>query len=202
MNQIRKEVDKLLAEGVHPKEIQRQLLEGLKEIGKKYESGECFIGDLIVSGMMMKEILSMDQMKTLLYEVDKTYTGKVILGTVSEDIHDIGKDIMKEFLSAEGFEVLDLGVDVSPEKFLEAIRTFKPDIVGISFILTTCLNNVFKTISAIENSGLRDSLKIIVGGAAISKKYSAIKGADAYTDDAYEGLKICETWMLSKQLQS
>ncbi len=189
------EVKKMLNEGVSPKEIYQSMLDGLYEIGKKYEAGESFIGDLIVSGMLMKEVLSIDEMKT--YNTNKytTYKGRILMGTVSEDIHDIGKDIMIEMLTAEGFKVMDLGVDVRPEKYVEAIIAFKPHIVGISCVLTTSINYIFETIKAIEKSGHRDSLKIIVGGAVINKKCYRIGNADATTNDAYEGLHICENWI-------
>lgn len=199
VNEAKSEVEYMLSQGVAPIEIQKQMLVGLYEIGKKYESGDCFIGDLIVSGMLMKEILALEEMKTSLVTGEKGYTGKVILGTVSDDIHDIGKDIMMEMLESEGFEILDLGVDVSPEKFVEGVNSFKPDIVGISCILTTSINYVFETIKAIEKTDLRNDIKVIVGGAAINKKYFNVDIADALTNDAYEGLNICKNWILEKR---
>lgn len=197
-NSAKSEVTKMLNNNISPKEIQEQLFIGMKEIGLMYESGEYFIGDLIVSGMMIKEILALDEMKyQLSTSNDKKYIGKVILGTVSEDIHDIGKNIIFEMLEAEGFQVLDLGVDVSPEKFVEAIISFEPDIVGISCLLATCIDSIFTTIKKIEKHNLRDNVKIIVGGT-INKKYINMDTADALTNDAYEGLKICKTWVTEK----
>ncbi|NTW71517.1 MAG: cobalamin-binding protein [Eubacteriaceae bacterium] len=195
VNLAKTEARKMLSEGVSQKDIHQLMLEGLNEIGKKYEAGECFIGDLIVSGMLMKDILSMDEMKTYNPNENKKFKGRILMGTVSDDIHDIGKDIMLEMFTAEGIEVMDLGVDVKPEKFVEAIQVFKPHIVGISCVLTTSINYIFETIKAIEMSGARESLKIIVGGAAINKKYYSIDHADAVTNDAYEGLHICENWL-------
>lgn len=195
VNKAKTEAKRLLDEGFSQKDIHQNMLDALYKIGKKYEVGECFIGDLIVSGMLMKDILAMDEMKTYNTDDNKMFNGRILMGTVYGDIHDIGKDIMDEMFTAEGFEIMDIGIDVKPQKFVEAIISFKPNIVGISCILTTSINYIFETIKAIEKSGLRDSLKIIVGGAAINKKYFSIDIADAITNDAYEGLHICENWI-------
>ncbi|NLL19675.1 MAG: cobalamin-binding protein [Clostridia bacterium] len=194
VNSAKAEVKRLLEQNVHQTEVFQMLLEGLAEIGKKYEAGEFYIGDLIVAGMLMKDILSMEEMKSMEKEQPKIQ-GKVVIGTVLEDIHDIGKGIIADMLAAIGFEVIDLGVDVSPERFAEAVLEHKPQIVGISCVLTTAINNIFTTIKAIEQTGLRHNLKIIVGGAALDNRYFSIKEADAFTNDAYEGVQICEDWM-------
>ncbi len=194
VNSAKAEVKRLLEQNVHQTEVFQMLLEGLAEIGKKYEAGEFYIGDLIVAGMLMKDILSMEEMKSMEREQPKIQ-GKVVIGTVLEDIHDIGKGIIADMLAAIGFEVIDLGVDVSPERFAEAVLEHKPQIVGISCVLTTAINNIFTTIKAIEQTGLRHNLKIIVGGAALDNRYFSIKEADAFTNDAYEGVQICEDWM-------
>ena len=194
VNSAKAEVKRLLEQNVHQTEVFQMLLEGLAEIGKKYEAGEFYIGDLIVAGMLMKDILSMEEMKSMEREQPKIQ-GKVVIGTVLEDIHDIGKGIIADMLAAIGFEVIDLGVDVSPERFAEAVLEHKPQIVGISCVLTTAINNIFTTIKAIEQTGLRHKLKIIVGGAALDNRYFSIKEADAFTNDAYEGVQICEDWM-------
>lgn len=199
INLAKQEVERMLADAISPEEIQKQLLLGLYEVGKKYEAGEFYIGDLIVAGMLMKEILSIDKMKSINETQRKDFNGKVLIGTVSTDIHDIGKDILIQLLLSKGFEVCDLGVDVPPEKFVEGIREFSPDIVGISCILTTSVDFVSKTINSIVEAGLRDQVKVILGGAAISKKYYKTDDADAITNDAYEGLKICEQWMTEIQ---
>lgn len=194
VNSAKAEVKRLLEQNVHQTEVFQMLLDGLAEIGKKYEAGEFYIGDLIVAGMLMKDILSMEEMKSMEKEQPKIQ-GKVVIGTVLEDIHDIGKGIIADMLAAIGFEVIDLGVDVSPERFAEAVLEHKPQIVGISCVLTTAINNIFTTIKAIEQTGLRHNLKIIVGGAALDNRYFSIKEADAFTNDAYEGVQICEDWM-------
>jgi len=198
VNEVQEEVQKMLDNDVDPKEIEKQLLEGLKEVGRKYENGEYFIGDLVVSGIMMKEIFATEKMKSYLKTAEKNYNGKIVLGTVSDDIHDIGKDIMFEMFTSAGFEVIDLGVDVPTEEFIRAIVSLQPDIVGISCILTTCIDNIQATIDGIEQKGLRDHIKIIVGGTAIHKKYGSMIRADAFTNDAQEGLRICESWMKEK----
>lgn len=194
----KREVDYLLSKDTKPEEIQRQMFLGLVEVGKKYELGEYFIGDLIVAGMLMKEILSLEKMKDNSDAQDHKPQGKVLMGTVSDDIHDIGKDIFKQLLVSNGFEVIDLGVDVSLSRFIEAIKKHKPDIVGLSCILTTAINHIFDTIKGIEDAGLRNDVKIIVGGAVVNKKYFTIDCADAFTNDAYEGLTICREMLKSK----
>lgn len=170
VNNAKLTVKQLLKINVSQKEIFQMLLEGLAEVGRKYETGQYYIGDLIVSGMLMKDTLSIEEMKCVETKLPKN-KGKVVIGTVLEDIHDIGKGIVADMLRAIGFEVIDLGVDVSPERFAEAVLEHKPDIVGISCVLTAVAGNIFKTIKAIEQTGLRHQLKIIVGGAALDKRY-------------------------------
>jgi len=194
INNVKEEVNKLLSIGTNQKEIFQGLLKGLDGIGKKYELGEYYIGELIVAGMLMKDILAMEGMKGTDF-LPPVNRGKFLVGTVLEDIHDIGKGIMIDMLTAMGFEVVDLGVDVSPDKFAEGVLRHRPHIVGISCVLTVAVENIFKTIKAIEQTGLRESLKIIVGGAALDKRYFSIESADAFTNDAYEGIQICEKWI-------
>ncbi len=194
LNNAKIEVQRLLKSNTSHKEVFQLLLAGLDEVGKKYKEGEYYIGDLIVSGMLMKDILSMEEMKNLNLDPPAS-KGKIVIGTVLEDIHDIGKSIMVDMLSALGFEVIDLGVDVSPEQFAKAVLEYRPHILGISCVLTVAINNIFVTIRAIEETGLRDELKIIVGGAALDKRYFSVREADALTNDAYEGVQICKEWM-------
>lgn len=195
INSAKEEVEKMLSQKIEPREIRNQIFLGLTEVGRKYEKGEYYIGDLIVSGMLVKEVLALDEMKDSSCDNDPQYKGRILIGTVCDDIHDIGKDIMTELLASEGFEVINLGVDVPPQKFVEGILKYNPDILGLSCTMTTSIDYLFKTIDVIKEAGLRDNLKIIIGGTAISKKYFNNNLADEIVNDAYEGLKTCQEWV-------
>lgn len=195
VNSAKEEVERMLSQKVEPREIRNQIFSGLTEVGRKYERGEYFIGDLIVSGMLVKEVLALEEMKDSACVNDPQYKGKILIGTVCDDIHDIGKDIMIELLASEGFEVKDLGVDVPPQKFVEGVLQYNPDILGLSCTMTTSIDYLLKTINVLREAGLRDNLKIIIGGTAISKKYVNISLADEIVNDAYAGLKVCQEWM-------
>jgi methylmalonyl-CoA mutase cobalamin-binding domain/chain len=120
--------------------------------------------------------------------------GKVLLGTVKGDLHDIGKNIVAMLLGAAGFEVIDLGVDVPAEKFVEAVRTYKPKILGLSALLTTTMLEMENVIRALEKAGLRKQVKVIIGGAPVTKEYAKKIGADAHAPDAVAGVNICKEW--------
>jgi 5-methyltetrahydrofolate--homocysteine methyltransferase len=180
--------------GVTPYEaIMEGMAKGMEIVGEKYEAGEYFLAELIMAGETMKEGLSVLQpyMKT----GDMKHIGKVVIGTVEGDLHDIGKNVVITLLTASGFEVIDLGVDVPAEKFVEAVKQYKPDIVAMSALLTTTMVNMAKVIKALEQAGLRDKVKIIVGGAPLTEEYAKQIGADAYGRDAVEGVNICKRWV-------
>lgn len=166
---------------------------GMEIVGKKYENGEYFLAELIMAGETMKE--GMKIIKPYLKSSDLKRTGKVVIGTVRGDLHDIGKNLVIMLLEGSGFSVIDLGVDVQPEKFVEAVREHEPDIVGISALLTTTMMEMEKVISALKNAGLRNKVKIIVGGAPVTKEFAEMIGADAAARDAVEGAAICKSWM-------
>jgi corrinoid protein of di/trimethylamine methyltransferase len=183
--------------GVTPYEaIMEGMAKGMEVVGQKYEAGEYFLAELIMAGETMKEGLSVLQpyMKT----GDMKHIGKVVIGTVEGDLHDIGKNVVITLLTASGFEVIDLGVDVPAEKFVEAVKQYKPDIVAMSALLTTTMVNMAKVIKALEQAGLRDKVKIIVGGAPLTEEYAKQIGADAYGRDAVEGVNICKKWVSKK----
>jgi methanogenic corrinoid protein MtbC1 len=121
--------------------------------------------------------------------------GKVLIGTVAGDIHDIGKNIVTFMLDVNGFEVLDLGVDVPAEKFLDAIREFKPQVVGLSGFLTLAFDTMKETIDAIQDAGLRDDVKIMIGGGQVNEEISAYAGADAFGKDAMSGVSLAKKWV-------
>ena len=191
---VKRAAREALEAGVTPYEaIMEGMAKGMEVVGQKYEAGEYFLAELIMAGETMKEGLSVLQpyMKT----GDMKHIGKVVIGTVEGDLHDIGKNVVITLLTASGFEVIDLGVDVPAEKFVEAVKQYKPDIVAMSALLTTTMVNMAKVIKALEQAGLRDKVKIIVGGAPLTEEYAKQIGADAYGRDAVEGVNICKKWV-------
>jgi len=160
----------------------------MSELGQRFEDGDAFIPDLMFAGMLMNQIV--DLLEPLMKnEVVDPNQKTLLIGTVKNDIHDIGKNITTMIFQGAGFKVVDLGVDVPPEKFVEAIREYKPVVVGMSLLLTTCYQSVFDTIEAIKNAGLRDSVKICVGGAAASQLLADKAGCDYYGATAVDTLR-------------
>ncbi len=158
------------------------LATGIAEVGRRFKMDEYFLPEVMMSAKCMQEAL--DRLKPLILAEKGKEVGTVIIGTVQGDLHDIGKKIVAMMLEAAGFTVHDLGVSVPPEKFIEAIREFKPQIVGFSALLTTTMNMQWETLKAITAEGLREDVKIFVGGAPINQAWCDKIGADAYTMDA------------------
>jgi 5-methyltetrahydrofolate--homocysteine methyltransferase len=125
----------------------------------------------------------------------KKKLGKIVIGTAKSDMHDIGKNIVRFFLEAEGFEVIDLGVDVSPEKFVEAVKIEKPDILAISALITLTMEEVSNTIKSLEIAGIRNDVKVIIGGATFTQEFADDIGADAFAINAIDGVKKCKRWV-------
>jgi len=166
---------------------------GMEIVGEKYERNEYFLAELIMAGEVMKE--GMKVLEPYLRGSEMRKIGKVVIGTVRGDLHDIGKNIVATLLSAAGFEVIDLGVDVSPEKFVEAVKEHNPDIIGMSALLTTTMIEMENVIKALKEAGLRDRVKVIIGGAPITREFAEKIGADAAARDAVEGVNICKSWV-------
>ena len=156
-------------------------------IGKRFEEGRYFVSDLIMAGEILKQI--MDIVKPLIGEKAGEAKGKVVIGTVEGDVHDIGKNIVIALLEAEGFEVIDLGVDQPPEAFVNAIKEHNPDVVGLSGLLTEAIESMKKTVEAIKEAGLRDKVKIIIGGGRTDEEAKEYVGADDWADDAAVGVR-------------
>jgi 5-methyltetrahydrofolate--homocysteine methyltransferase len=191
---IRDLVKDALMRGVRPYEVfTKGMVKGITIVGEKYESGEYFLTELVGAGEIMKE--GMEEISPLLTSKDVRPVGKVVIGTVAGDLHDIGKDIVKMLLSSVGFVVHDLGVDVSAEKFVDEVRRTEADIVAMSALLTTTMNSMKVTIEEVRKAGLRGKVKIIVGGAPITEEFSREIGADAAATDAGHGVRICKAWM-------
>lgn len=166
---------------------------GMEVVGEKYERNEYFLAELIMAGETMKE--GMAVLGPHLRAGDMKALGKVVIGTVRGDLHDIGKNVVVTLLRSAGFEVIDLEVDVPAEKFIEAVREEKPDILALSALLTTTMLEMETTIKALQKAGLRKKVKVIIGGAPITNEYAKRIGADAAARDAVEGVNTCKAWM-------
>jgi 5-methyltetrahydrofolate--homocysteine methyltransferase len=181
-----------LDEGVAATEILNDgLVSGMDEVGAMMESGEMFIPEVLRSAKAMGAAVEI--LKPLLGEDEISASGKVVMGTVKGDLHDIGKNLVSMMLQSSGFEVFDLGVDVSPEQFVAAIKENDPDVVGFSALLTTTMEMMQKTMDAVVESGYRDQLKIIIGGAPVTQKFADEIGADGYAPDAGSAIKLAKS---------
>lgn len=161
-------------------------------VGDKFEKGEYFLSELLLGGEIFKGI--MELALPMIKEGEGKKIGKMVLGTVKEDIHNIGKDIFKAFAEAAGFEVIDIGVDVPVEKFVDAVKENKPDLVGMSCLITAGISSMKKTIEAIKQAGLTEP-KIIIGGGRVDEEVKEFTGADAWADDAAKGVRLCKELM-------
>ncbi len=186
--------EEALNKGISPtKVITNGLVKGLAIVGEKFEAKEYFIPELIVIGEYVKKVMKI--LKPHMKKTEMVKIGKVVIGTVQGDLHDIGKNLLKIFLEADGFEVIDLGNDTPKEKFVEIVRKEKPLIVGMSALTTFTMQEMEKIIEALKEAGFRNQVKIIIGGAPITKKFAEMIGADDYARDVIEGVKICKRWM-------
>ncbi len=177
--------------GVPANEIlQKGLIAGMDIVGEKMETGDMFIPEVLMSARAMS--ISVEILKPLLAAGEGASAGKVVIGTVKGDLHDIGKNLVVMMMESAGFEVIDLGVDVDPAKFVAAIKENKPNIVGLSALLTTTMPMMRKSIESIEESGLREGLKIIVGGAPVNQAFADEIGADGYAADAGSASKMAK----------
>jgi len=174
--------------GGDPNELLNICRNAMGEIGSRFEKGEYFLSELILGGEIFRSIMEF----TLphLKEDESQKLGKIVLGTVKDDIHNIGKDIFKAFVEAAGFEVIDIGVDVPVEKFVEAVKTNNPDIIGMSCLITAGISSMKKTIEAIKEAGVTGA-KIIIGGGRVDENVRQLVGADAWADDAAKGVRLC-----------
>lgn len=166
--------------------------EGMEEVGRLFEEGEYFVGDLIYAGEIMTQ--AVDILKPALAEGEGGNLGKMILCTVKEDLHDIGKNIVKSLLEAGGFEVLDLGVDTPAEKIVETAKAEGIKIIALSGVLTLALDSMKETVEAFESAGMRDSVKIIVGGAPVNENAFKNISADAWSSSPQKTVSICRDW--------
>lgn len=166
------------------------LIPAMEEVGRLFEEGEYFVPEMLISARAMQACLGI--LKPLLVDADIKPVGKVAIGTVKGDLHDIGKNLVAMMLEGGGFEITDLGTDVSPEKYIEAIQREEVDIVGMSALLTTTMPNMVTTINAISEAGLREKVKIIIGGAPVTADYADQIGADGFAPDASQAVSLAK----------
>jgi methanogenic corrinoid protein MtbC1 len=186
-------VKDLVNQGVDPLNILDDARLAMEAVGKRFEKCEYFIPDLMMAGEILKEIS--DIVKPLIEGgQSKAKKGKVLIGTVAGDIHDIGKDIVTFMLDVSGYDVLDIGVDVPADTFVEKIREFKPQVVGLSGFLTLAFDSMKKTIETLKEAGLRDNLKVMIGGGQMDDEVRKYAGADAYGKDAVAAVNLCKEW--------
>ena len=187
-------VEDRLSAGEDPLKILDDAKRALEIVGKRFSDCEYFIPDLVYSGEILKQIT--DKVKPKLTKAAAAKRlGKVVVGTVAGDIHDIGKDIVVFMLDVNGFEVFDLGIDVPAEKFVESIKKTGSKVVGMSGFLTLAFQSMKDTIEAIKKAGLRNEVKIMIGGGQIDEQVKGFTGADAYGKDAMEAVKLAKGWL-------
>ena len=187
-------VKQALNENIVPKTILEEgLIRGMSIIGKKFKKNEVYVPEVLIAARAMHAGMGILQPK--LTETGVKKIGTVAIGTVKGDLHDIGKNLVKMMLEGAGFEVIDLGIDVSIDKFVEAITKYQPDILGMSALLTTTMIQIQEVIKAISDAGLRDKVKIIIGGAPITQNYADQIGADGYSPDAASAVDKAKTFI-------
>jgi methanogenic corrinoid protein MtbC1 len=188
--------EKLLKEGAAPLSLLDDCRTALGIIGDRFAAGECFVPELILAGEMLRQIGAM--VKPLISgsgAAAQKKLGKIVFGTVEGDIHDIAKDIVVFMLDINGFDVMDLGVDVPVAKFVEAVKSFKPQVVGLSGFLTLAYDPMKNTVQALVDAGLRDGVKIMIGGGQMDDQVAAYAKADAYGKDAMAAVTLSKGWL-------
>jgi methylmalonyl-CoA mutase cobalamin-binding domain/chain len=172
-----------LSQGLGPETLLYEaLIPALEEVGARFERGDFFVPEMLIAGKAMAGALEI--LRPLLAETGAETIGTVVMGTVKGDVHDIGKNLVNIMFEGAGFQVIDLGVQVSPEKFVDAVKAHKPDIVGFSAFLTTTMPMFKANIHALTKAGLRDQVIVMVGGAPVTQEYADVVGADGYAADA------------------
>ncbi len=176
-------IHQALEEGYNVEDIlNRSLIAGITDIGEMFQRGEIFLPEMLFAARSMR--IGMDILEPLMVASNVSPKGKIIIGTVKNDVHDIGKNLVGIMFKGSGFEVIDLGIDISPEKFVEAIKKHKPLLLGMSALLGSTIIHLEETVRTIEAEGLRSQIKIMVGGAIVTQKYADEIGADGYAPDA------------------
>ena len=182
-----------LSQGMSPTAItEKGIRRGLEIVGEKYEANEYFLSELLYAGSLVSELF--DLLKPSMKNHQLERKGIIVLGTVKGDIHDLGKNIFKMLADSSGFEVHDLGVDIEPTSFVNEVKQAHPQVLGLSALLTTALEEMRNTLDELRTAGVKIDLRVLLGGNAVKKEFSAEIGADAAALDAVEGLEICKGW--------
>jgi 5-methyltetrahydrofolate--homocysteine methyltransferase len=183
---------KALDEGMTAEEVLKGgLLTGMDQVGVDFRNGDLFVPEVLIAARAMHA--GMNVLRPLLAEADVPSTGKVVMGTVEGDLHDIGKNLVGMMLEGGGFEVIDLGTNVPPEKFAEAVRTEQPDLVGLSALLTTTMPSMKDALEALEDLGLRQKVKVMIGGAPVTQAFADKIGVDGYAPDAASAVELARS---------
>lgn len=186
--QVKLQVKQLIDDGVSAAEVVSHFNAGMVEIGARFESGDCFIPELVIAGKIMED--AMAELKPLLVQEQPAQSkGCVVIGTVQHDIHNIGKDIVAMMLRGGGFDVVDLGVNVPPQRFVEAVQNNEAKLVALSVLLTTGYQSVSNTVTALKDAGIREQVNVILGGAAASEMLAEKTGCDFYGSTAIDAVR-------------
>lgn len=189
---VRENVQKAVDAGVEPDVIlQQSLIPAMTEVGRLFETGEYFVPEMLIAARAMQAGLAI--LKPLLVASNISAAGKVAIGTVQGDLHDIGKNLVAMMLEGAGFEIIDLGTDVPPEKFVAAVRENKANLMAMSALLTTTMPKMEATIKAVQEAGIRDQVKVMIGGAPVTQGYADKIGADGYAADASRAASLAKT---------
>ncbi len=176
-------VERALNEGLSPQEILNDgLIKGMNEVGAKFKANEIYVPEVLIAARAMKA--GMEILRPKLVETGVEPVAKMVIGTVKGDLHDIGKNLVAMMMEGAGFQVIDLGIDVPAEKFIQAVHEHKPQLVGMSALLTTTMIQIRENIKAFKEAGIRDQVRIMVGGAPVTQKFADEVGADGYAPDA------------------
>jgi 5-methyltetrahydrofolate--homocysteine methyltransferase len=187
--EVEAQVNQALSQGADARDILKNgLIAGMEVVGQRFRAGEMFLPEVLLCAEVMHK--GLDIINPLLAKTEHEGQGKVVMGTVEGDIHDIGKRIVSFLLEGTGFEVIDLGVDVKADTFAQAIEEHKPDVLGMSALLTTTMPNMGKTIELLKEKGLREKVKIIIGGAPTSEQFAHSIGADGYAPEAGSAVEL------------
>ncbi|HOM66662.1 MAG TPA: corrinoid protein [Brevefilum fermentans] len=184
-------VEAALRAGVPAGEVLDVMVNAMGEVGELFEEGEYFVPEMLIAARAMKT--GMEILKPELVGADIQPIGKIVAGTVKGDLHDIGKNLVCMMLEGAGFQVVDLGTDVSPEAFIAAVQEHQPDFVAMSALLTTTMPNMETTITALNAAGLRGAVRVLIGGAPVTQSYADKIGADGYAPDASRAVKLAKT---------
>ena len=187
-------VSELLEKGESPSVLFDSIRTAMEIVGRRFEKNEYFLPELIMSGEIMNKVKNVHESAQAGEQI-KSYKGKVVLGTVKGDIHNIGKDIVAFMLDTNGYEVIDLGVDVSADTFVEAVKEHKPQVLGLSALLTPAFDAMKNTVSAIAENGLRNDLKVMIGGGQMNADVCRYTGADDFGTNAMDAIGLVKNWI-------